>query len=221
MKNIFDRKGWLYRYLETKATENVVHIPRSFEPIEPKDLLTGDIINFYYHNPMTEFHGRFRDAKWGRSDDPPYHTAMFFEHSSRQQYLLDTELITTPSLIKEYTSKEQVRIDIVRYPISSNQREALYGYMEEIAQNEPKYDIGGYGRFIDDFTWLKWIPWIDQSDKRPFCSEMVTGGYDLIKYYISKRQPSDTAPVDIQLFSLESKEVKLYTLQPGVSYPER
>jgi hypothetical protein len=222
MKSLFDRDSWLYRYLEKKATENVLHIPRTFEQISPKELITGDILNLYYHNSATEFHGRFRDAEFGRSDDPPYHTTIFFEHSPRQQYLLDTELLTTPSLLKEYTAKEKVRIDVIRYPISEVQREALYGFMESVAIKEPMYDVGGYGSFIDDFKWLRWVPWIKPSDKKPFCSENVTIGYhNVINYKISERQPVNTAPVDIQRFAILSKIPKLFTLQPGVSYQER
>ena len=222
MKNLFDRDGWLYKYLEKKATDNVAKIPRTFDTIMPKDLITGDILLYYYHNPATEFHGRFRDATWGRSDDPPYHANIFFEHSTRQQYVLDTELLTTPSILKEYTSKEKIRIDVIRYPISEVQQEMLYGFMEGVAIKEPLYDVGGYGSFMDDFKWLKWLPCIKPSDKKPFCSENVTLGYhDVAHYKISNRQPVNTAPVDLQLFALQSKEARLLTLQPGVSYQER
>jgi hypothetical protein len=202
-----------------------VKIPNEFKRITLKELLPGDILLFYYGNKLTEWHGKWRKKKYGRSTKPPFHAAIVYDWEDASYYdpdnnkiyrmdvfILDPEISTTLSFLQEYLQKKKIRIDVVRFRASDYEREKIKDTIKNVASKEGFYDWRGYFSFISQMPFLKWAGFIKPSKKDFYCSDAsafcVHKATDI---QVSPRNHNITAPVDLQLYAL--KHHKLYTLK--------
>lgn len=214
--------GALKRRLQKFKKKGMIHVPTDIPRISPHELMTGDILKYFYGNKVTEFHGKYRRSELGRLDLVPFHSGMFYEHSKRQDYIVDPELRTTASLLTEYTHKSSYRIEIIRYPITDEEREALYQFATKAIEEERVYDVWGYGSFISDLPGLGWteklidkVSWLQPSKDNFFCSDFDASAYaECVKSCkITSRPPNKTAPVDILRYALKSRKAKRFLLK--------
>ena len=193
-----------------------VTIPDAFNLITADRLLPGDAILFYHGNKLTEFHGKHRLTKYGRSTLPPFHAAVVYQVTDTEVWILDPEITTGFSSLREYLRRSGYRIDIIRYAMTDVQRLKCIEVMGKIGIEEGYYDVRGYGAFISQMPGLQWLKYIVRpSDKKFYCSDAVTyvlemgAGID-----VSPRDHDFTAPVDLQLFALANpKTCTLFTLK--------
>jgi len=196
-----------------KNKKGRIIIPDQFDRIKSKDLMTGDIILFIGGNKLTEWHGRNRQKKYGRSTKPPYHAAIVLGMCKGMPIILDPELNTTLSPILEYTRKKNLRIDIVRFQATKNERKIIADTILDIASKEGFYDWKGFGSFAAQMPYLGWaFKWVKPSKKDFFCSDAsVYSVHKNTNIKVSPRGHDFTAPVDIQLYAMKHHE--LYTLK--------
>lgn len=193
-------------------------IIRIYPKIKKSELRPGDILLFYYGNKLTQFHGRWRKKKYGRSTLPPYHAAIVYKLTSKDVIILDPEISTSLSFLHEYLKKKNNRIDIVRFEASRPQRRAIQAKIKEIGTKEGFYDWKGYFAFISQMPCLGWLKVIKPSKKTFFCSDASTYAvHSSTNIRVSPRSANKTAPVDNQLYGLDHH--KLYTVKKrGESY---
>lgn len=182
-----------------------------FDKIEIKDALPCDILLFYYGNKLTEWHGRYRRKEFGRSELPPYHTAIVYDNNTNNDndadkiYICDPEITTSLSLLSEYTTKTAIRIDVFRYRKTVAQTLEVMKAMTQIVREEHKYDAKGCGFFLSQMPGCGWMKYIlpKPSETDYFCSDAVTycmqerGGIQVSKYDHNR-----TAPIDNQLYGM-------------------
>jgi hypothetical protein len=187
-----------------------VAIPAEFERITTKELLPGDAVLFIYGNKLTEWHGRSRQEKFGRSQLPPYHAAMVYGQMemSDNVLILDPVAITEFQSLQKYIDHKESRIDIVRYNLTDEQRRTCMTAAENITKKISVYDAKGYGAFISQMPFCSWFKWIVRpSPTKFYCSDAVTYCIqERAGYQISPRDHDWTAPVDIQLWAMENPD---------------
>ncbi len=191
-------------------------IPEQFEPILSNELKTGDIVLFIGGNKLTEWHGRNRKKKLGRSTRPPYHAAVVLGHCQGMPIILDPEITTSLSPISEYTRKKELRIDIVRFKATKQQRRSIAQVILKIASKEGFYDWKGFGSFASQMPYVGWMfKWVKPSKKDFFCSDgSVYAVQKATDIQVSPRGHNITAPVDIQLYGMQHH--KIFTFKkPG------
>ena len=198
-----------------KTKKGRIIIPKEFERIQGFDLEIGDIVLFIGGNKLTEWHGRNRKKKLGRSTKPPYHAAVVAGILDGMPIILDPELNTTLSPMLEYTRKKELRIDIVRFEATNNDRNKIQQLIWEVASKEGFYDWKGFGAFASQMPYVGWaFKWIKPSKKDFFCSD--ASSYVVQKptnIRVSPRGHDFTAPVDLQIYGM--KHHMMYTLKKG------
>jgi hypothetical protein len=181
-----------------------------FDSIEQNELVTGDIILFLNGNKFTEWHGKNRKKKYGRSTRPPYHAAIVLGMCEGMPIILDPELNTTLSPLLEYTRKKNVRIDVVRFEATFEQRQAIAKKILEIASKEGFYDWRGFGSFASQMPYVGWMfKWIKPSNKDFFCSDGSTYCVQTTTdIRVSPRKANATAPVDNQIYGMRHHDMR-------------
>jgi hypothetical protein len=193
-------------------------IPDSFEKIECKDLLPGDLILFYGGNKLTKWHGAHRREEFGTSSNAPYHAAIVYDVEDMHDlpigpqnvYILDQELTGTLGFLEEHTKDPNKRIDIIRVPAEPALRKAVKDSIRLLAEEESVYDWKGYFAFISQMPYCGWLKIIKPSKKTYFCSDSAASCWDSNGIQVSPRDHNLTAPVDLQLFGMD--HFKMYTL---------
>ena len=199
-----------------------VVISKNYKSIELNELLAGDILLFLHGNKLTEWHGRNRKKKFGRSTKPPYHAAIVYSvvqmiDGKPDVFILDPEISTSLSFLKEYLTKTSTRVDIVRFKATRVQRRKIQKKIKDIAFKEGLYDWKGYFAFASQMPFLGWLKIIKPSKKTFFCSDAVVHAVQKsTNIRVSPRGSNYTAPVDIQLYGLQYH--KLYTLKKQGEY---
>lgn len=189
-------------------------IPDSFERISIEELLPGDILLFYGGNKLTEWHGRNRRKKFGRTTLPPYHATVVYGKYREQVIILDPEITTSLSLLMEYLTKTKIRMDVVRFEATAAQRCAIQSKIEQVVSEEGFYDWRGYFSFISQLPLLDWVKIIKPSKKTFYCSDAATFVVqESTNIKVSPRGHNYTAPVDLQRYGMYHH--KLYTLKMG------
>lgn len=196
----------------TKDKKDRIVVPDSFPIIDLNMLQTGDILLFYYGNKLTEWHGRNRRKEFERATLPPYHTAIVAEHTKYNTVILDPELTTNLSYITEYTKKSSVRIDVLRYDATPEQRVHILSEINILAEKENIYDWKGFIYFSSQMPFLNWLKIIKPSKSTFFCSDAAV--YIVQKQVgiqVSPRDHNTSAPVDLLLYGMRYHT--MYTLK--------
>ena len=191
-----------------------VVIPDSFERIKREDLTTGDILLFIGGNKLTEWHGRNRKKKYGRSDTPPYHAAIVYKRvlNDPDVLILDQEVRGTLSFLQEYTSKKELRIDVVRPPAPVGMLDNIQGLIKALATKEKYYDWKGFFSFAHQMPYVGWMfGWMKPSSSTFYCSDVVAYVWETNGIRVSPRGHNFTAPLDLQLYGME--HYPCYTLK--------
>jgi len=182
-----------------------VIIPDSFERIKQEELQTGDILLFIGGNKLTEMHGRHRKKKYGRSTNPPYHAAIVYKNDGANEVLiLDQEIRGTLSFLQEYTSKKELRIDVVRPPAPVGMLDNIQGLIKALAVKEKYYDWKGFFSFANQMPYVGWMfGWMKPSKSTFYCSDVVAYVWENEGIRVSPRGHNFTAPLDLQLYGME------------------
>jgi hypothetical protein len=179
--------------------------------------VTGDILLFYYGNKLTEFHGHWRRKKLGRATIVPYHSAIVATNLPEEGrcFILDPEVTTSFSLLKEYTKKSSQRIDVIHPMAMREDLDKVATKIDELGTNEGLYDVGGYGAFISQMPLLNWVKYIIRpSKKKFFCSDAASFVWEDTTLRVSPRGHDYTAPVDLLLYAMKHPELlQLRTLK--------
>lgn len=191
-----------------------VIIPNTFSKLSADKLIPGDILLHYGSNKLTIFHGRNRSKKYKRATRIPTHANIFRAYFDGRGLILDTELRSTLSYLKEYLNTGN-RIDVVRFTAQLGQRTQIVYNIDKLAEEEGRYDIMGYGFFLSQMPYMGWIERIIKPSKnRYFCSDAVTHCVQhKTNIMVSSRSNNHTAPVDLLLYGMQKHT--MYTLEGG------
>lgn len=198
--------------------KNRVIIEGEYPRINLVDLKVGDVVLFYYGNKLTEWHGRNRRAEFGRSENPPYHAAMVYsvDADNIEVVILDPGATTSLQSLSKYLVQTSKRIDIIRYPLTKEQRKECMLAANNLVKKLKIYDVKGYGAFISQMPYMNWFKYIVKpSEKLFYCSDAVTYCIqDRAGYTISPRNHNFTAPVDLQVYAISNpNRCIIYTLK--------
>jgi len=197
-----------------KDKKQRVQIPTMFNKISKNELIPGDILLFLNGNRMTEWHGKNRKKKYGRSSKPPYHAAIVYKNLPEDPdvLILDQEIRSTLSFLSEYTDKKNLRIDVVRPLSSIDTYKSIQRRIKNIAIKEKYYDWKGFGSFASQMPYIGWMfPWVRPSKDTFYCSDIVAYMWEMEGIEVSPRGHNFTAPVDLQLYGIE--HYPCYTLK--------
>ena len=184
-------------------------LPDAFEPIKFDELRPADAILVYGGNWLTQLHGTSRRAEFPRVSQAkmvPTHALMFI----MSPYLtLDPGAQTDLGNITKYTTQKDSRIDIIRYNLNIEQQATVQQEALMLAQKERRYDIGGYGAFLEQMPGCRWTGKIIKPSKKfMFCSDADTYLYEeKAGFQMSATEHDYTAPIDMLIYLLNHQEI--------------
>ena len=190
-----------------KDKKGRVVIPREFDRIQKHDLIPGDILLFYHGNKLTEWHGRNRKKKYGRSTLPPFHAAVVYRNDNDDCFILDPEITTGFSLLEEYYRRTSYRIDVVRVNASGKQVEKAMREIRNLGVKEGFYDWKGFLAQGSQVPFLEWMKIIKPAKGKFFCSDAVAYVWDKAGVRVSPRKNNYTSPVDLQIYGMQHHNV--------------
>lgn len=207
----------LRRFLKTDGKDRIV-ITDNYTQINKKDLLPGDICLFLGGMKLTQFHGRNRKKKLGRTTLPPRHAAIVYKYIETEAggdvIILDPEINNSLSFLNEYIKKSKTRIDIVRYKATATQRLKIQASIKVAAEKEKLYNPVRFLWFITEMPYVGWMfKWMKPTRSRPICSSESAKHPTQVGIIVSTKGKKwwKTAPVDIQIFGLRYHQ--MFTLK--------
>ena len=202
-----------------------IEIPESFKRITVKELKSFDILQYYFGNKLTAWHGQTgQHPKYGKTTIAPYHTNGVYDFGRlyNKTILMDTELRNTGSLLEnEYMTKKKTRIDVIRrINLTVEDKAQLAKLIEEELGNEKLYGVLRFASFAKRLSYVGWMfKWYKPSSSQVVCSGRWAKIYEKIQKPISLYPYNETIPNDITVYALKGPEAKvfeIYTLKlPG------